>query len=225
MVSCYKERKFILISSVGRSGSTTLQRILNTIPNSNICGENYGMRDILRFYKGIKSTTEMTPGGKNPISLKEHIERGISPSWYNSYDYNKMVSMVKDIIINMFTTKNDEETIGFKDISLGLGPNSQLDVILILRELFPSLKVVIHVRNDTKSQAKSDWWARDQDAKKKIEECNQNLRDFYNDNKDFCYLSTYEDMFCFDKTRRLFSFLGHDADKNRINKILSNNLN
>jgi hypothetical protein len=145
--------------------------------------------------------------------------------------------MVKDIIVNMLITKNDEETIGFKDIKwcIGLPPErikgsgwmyvGGLDLILILRELFPLLKVVIHVRNDTKSQAKSNWWADTQDSKKIIEERNQNLRDFYNDNKDFCYLSTFEDMFCFDKTRRLFSFLGHDADKNRINKILSNNLN
>ena len=31
--------KFILICSVGRSGSTTLQRIINTIEESNINGE------------------------------------------------------------------------------------------------------------------------------------------------------------------------------------------
>lgn len=33
--------KIILICATGRSGSTTIQRLINTIPNSNICGENY----------------------------------------------------------------------------------------------------------------------------------------------------------------------------------------
>jgi len=30
--------KIVLICATGRSGSTTLQRIINTIPDSNICG-------------------------------------------------------------------------------------------------------------------------------------------------------------------------------------------
>ena len=50
--------KIVLLCCVGRSGSTTLQRIMNTIPNSNICGENNGaIIDLLRFYKNIKKTT------------------------------------------------------------------------------------------------------------------------------------------------------------------------
>lgn len=32
--------KFILIVAIGRSASITLQRIIHTIPDSNICGEN-----------------------------------------------------------------------------------------------------------------------------------------------------------------------------------------
>ena len=31
--------KFILICATGRSGSTTLQRIINSIPDANITGE------------------------------------------------------------------------------------------------------------------------------------------------------------------------------------------
>ena len=47
--------KIVLLCCVGRSGSTTLQRIINTIPNSNICGENYAaILDLLRFYKNIQ---------------------------------------------------------------------------------------------------------------------------------------------------------------------------
>ena len=42
--------KFIVICSTGRSGSTTLLRILNTIPCSNICGENNGkFKSFIKF--------------------------------------------------------------------------------------------------------------------------------------------------------------------------------
>ena len=45
------EDKIVLICATGRSGSTTLQRIINTIPNSNICGENHGaINSLLEFY-------------------------------------------------------------------------------------------------------------------------------------------------------------------------------
>ena len=55
-----KNDKIILICAVGRSGSTTLELILNTIPNSNICGENNGaINSLLEFYKQIKYTQHM----------------------------------------------------------------------------------------------------------------------------------------------------------------------
>lgn len=38
----YYIMKIILICATGRSGSTTLQRIINTIKRSNINGENWG---------------------------------------------------------------------------------------------------------------------------------------------------------------------------------------
>ena len=50
--------KIVLICATGRSGSTTLQRIINTIPNSNICGENYGaINSLLEFYFKLKHAT------------------------------------------------------------------------------------------------------------------------------------------------------------------------
>ena len=44
--------KVVIICATGRSGSTTMLRLLNTIPNSNICGENNGaIINLLEFYK------------------------------------------------------------------------------------------------------------------------------------------------------------------------------
>merc|ERR1712100_157985 len=50
--------KIIIIYATGRSGSTTLQRIIN----SNITGEKWGaINDLLNCYLNIKRTNEMTP--------------------------------------------------------------------------------------------------------------------------------------------------------------------
>ena len=64
--------KIVLLCCTGRSGSTTLQRIMNSIPNSNICGENYGaINSLLLFYKKLKQTTFLqVHGQKKPISYE-----------------------------------------------------------------------------------------------------------------------------------------------------------
>ena len=78
--------KVILICATGRSGSTTMQRIINTIPNSNICGENYGaLNSLLEFYHRIKYTTaNYVPGHLNPASYDDIISKNVKPAWYNS---------------------------------------------------------------------------------------------------------------------------------------------
>ena len=77
--------KIILICATGRSGSTSLQRIINTIPNSNICGENFGaVNSLLECYKRLKTSTfKFVPGGLNPATYDEIIAQNIKPAWYN----------------------------------------------------------------------------------------------------------------------------------------------
>ena len=67
--------KIILICATSQSGSTTLQRIINTIPNSNICGENNGaLNNLLEFYKNIKySTINFIPGHLIPVCYEKII--------------------------------------------------------------------------------------------------------------------------------------------------------
>ena len=89
--------KIVLICATGRSGSTTMQRIINSVPNSNICGENFGaINSLLEFYKRIKTTTfEYVPGHLRPASYEDIISKDVKPSWYNSYNFQQTVSMIK----------------------------------------------------------------------------------------------------------------------------------
>lgn len=79
--------KFILICATGRSGSTTLQRIINTIKESNINGENWGaINNLLECYSNIKKTNSLCKRLKN---YKEGITN-IKPAWYNCYDFRPL---------------------------------------------------------------------------------------------------------------------------------------
>jgi alpha-galactosidase/6-phospho-beta-glucosidase family protein len=95
------EDKIILICAVARSGSTTLQLILNSIPDSNICGENSGaINHLLEFYKQIKYTQQMVNSEFKEFSnddkknISKIFQRRTKPAWFNSFDFDFKKSFI-----------------------------------------------------------------------------------------------------------------------------------
>ena len=229
--------KFILICATGRSGSTTMQRIINSMPNSNICGENFGaINDLLKFYNNIKKGCETNiPGGYTPFSYDECIEKNIKPCWYNSFDFNEIKLKLQELIISIFMPHNDKNIdisktsiIGFKELRW------DLNLLHTFIELFPNTKVIIHIRNNIEEQSKSGWWKDDENALKILKKENKKYINFYkknksnksdkNKNKNFCYLSTFENMFLEDKIIELFTFLEEEINLIEYKNIINTNI-
>jgi hypothetical protein len=186
--------KIVLICATGRSGSTSRQRIINTIPNSNICGENFGaINSLLEFYRRIKySSTNYVPGHFNPANYEKIIEKNVKPSWYNSYNYTQMVNLIKMTIINMFK-KNDENNIwGFKEIRYDSG---NINYVSDFKELFPQTKVIIQIRENIHAQSNSGWHKNDKNAIPFLNKTTKELIKFCNENKEWCFFTTFESMF------------------------------
>ena len=108
--------KFILICATGRSGSTTLQRIIHTIPSSHITGEKYkSIIYLLKTYKDMKLTKKMN---SIPFMTSENLEKNnIYPAWYNSFDVDEVTKNIKETIklIND-TFREDFSTLNYKTI-------------------------------------------------------------------------------------------------------------
>lgn len=217
--------KIILICATGRSGSTTMQRLINTIPNSNICGENLGaINSLLEFYRRIKTTTtEYVPGHLHPYSLEDIVTKNIKPSWYNSYNYKEIVDMIKDTIIRMFKRSNTTTIWGFKEIRYDSG---NINYIKDFKELFPQTKVIIHIRENLFIQSLSGWYKEDKGAIKVLKKNTKQLVDFAISNKEWCYLSTFERMFDTSNLQNIFSFIEcrEKYDENKIIEVLNNNI-
>jgi hypothetical protein len=217
--------KIVLLCCTGRSGSTTLQRIINTIPNSNICGENYGaINSLLLFYKKLKQTTFIqVPGKKIPIPYEVLIEKSIKPAWYNSYNLNEMQYIIKEQIIRMF--KNSETTTiwGFKEIRY---ENKNIELLKEFKELFPNVKIIIQIRQDTQKQSQSSWFKKDPNSKAFLEKQNKNFKEFYEKNKDYCFFNTFENMFDMENMRNMFEFIGckNEFNEEKIKGVLENEL-
>ena len=155
--------KIVLICATGRSGSTTLQRIINTIPNSNICGENAGaINSLLDFYRKLKySSTNYVPGHFTPASYEDIVNKNVKPSWYNSYNYNQMIHLIKMTIVNMFKKNDSNDLWGFKEIRYDAG---KINYIKDFKDLFPQTKVIIQIRENIMAQSNSGWHKNDKNA-------------------------------------------------------------
>ena len=217
--------KIVLICATGRSGSTSMQRILNTIPNSNICGENLGaINSLLEFYRRIKeSSTQKIPGRLKPASYHDILSQNIKPAWYNSYNYGQMVHLIKMTIVNMFKKNNDNDLWGFKEIRYDSG---NISYIKDFKELFPQTKVVIQIRENLKAQSKSGWHKENANAIPFLKKTTNELIHFAKENKEWCYLTSFERMFNKNNIKNIFHFIecGEKYDENKIAEILNNNI-
>ena len=217
--------KIVLICATGRSGSTTMQRIINSVPNSNICGENFGaINSLLEFYKRIKTTTfDFVPGHLHPASYEDIISKDVKPSWYNSYNFQQTVSMIKMLIASLFKNKEATNMWGFKEIRYD---NGDIKYLKEFKELFPQTKVIIQVRGNIAAQSQSSWLKKDKNAIQYLNALNNQFYNFYNHNKEWCYFTTFEKMFDMENIKKIFEFIDCSQyyDQNKIKQILDNNI-
>ena len=219
------EDKIILICATGRSGSTTMQRIMNTMPNANICGENYGaINSLLEFYRRIKKTTfKEVPGKLNPASYSEIIEKNVKPAWYNSYNFEEIVNNIRKTIISLFKNVSESNIWGFKEIRYDSG---DINYIRDFKELFPKTKVIIQIRENVAQQSKSSWHKHNKNAVQYLHNLNKELIHFYKNNSSYCYLTSFERMFDKQNLRNIFTFIDciEYYNETKIDEVLNNNI-
>ena len=217
--------KIVLICATGRSGSTTMQRIINSVPNSNICGENFGaINSLLEFYKRIKTTTfDYVPGHLRPASYEDIISKDVKPSWYNSYNFQQTVSMIKMLIASLFKNTAATNMWGFKEIRYD---NGDIKYLRDFKELFPQTKVIIQIRGNIAAQSQSSWLKKDKNAVQYLNALNNEFYNFYNQNKEWCYFTTFEKMFDMENIKKIFEFIDCSQyyDQSKIKQILDNNI-
>ena len=204
------EDKIILICAIGRSGSTTLQLILNTIPQSNICGENHGaINRLLEFYREIKFTNTKVETEYKEMACEERKEifkvfsNGIKPAWFNNYDFEEVKKSIQNTITTMFKKSETTNIWGFKEIRY----DGKLDLINEFHELFPQTKVILNIRGDIRKQSQSSWFKEDPNSFQKLVKQSQEVIDFYNESRNFCFLNTLEKMYNKNHMIMLFKFI------------------
>ena len=144
---------YVFIITYGRSGSTLLQRLLQSIPGYCIRGENDNL--LVPLFRAQKTAI---------AAQKQHgIENTILPEapWHGIRDINTdgfTTDLLSAFVTNILKPDEDARTLGFKEIRyIHLEPPELEDFLLFLHRQFNGAKLVFNTR-DTDSVLKSGWW-------------------------------------------------------------------
>lgn len=212
---------FILLCCVGRSGSTLLLRLLNSIPGYHIMGENkVAIQNLLNFYLSIKHVIEV-----NETVDDEHFKL----AWNNEFDFEDVQDDIYSIFWNLFWNPK-KRVFGFKEIRFGIEDYQDFENELnAFKELFPNLKIIFLTR-DIKELIKSSWWAEDpEDSKIHIKIQNKNFSKYIKKIKkelpenetNFIYHITYADIVKKSNNFiKLYDFLGESFSEKEYIKVM-----
>lgn len=149
--------QIMISASTHRSGSTLLQRIMNSRPGTLIWGEHDGC--LINFYKIYNNAMKYTEFGDR----EEYFSKDKDPNTWIA-TMTPSAGFAKQAILNsikaFFETLYAEhaeghDIIGFKEVRYGP------DEIRIFRECYPDAKIILLVRNPInvwKSAIKTFWY-------------------------------------------------------------------
>lgn len=154
MINYKKIQPPILILSPGRSGSTLLQRILNTSKNICIWGEHNGfMKEISLSYHKILYSKEMSDfyysrltSINSSLITKSYTQYEENINWLNSFEKEKTKKLYKEFIFNILNQnlKHSHNTKwGFKEIRYTASDKT----VKMFIDLFPDSKFIFPIRN------------------------------------------------------------------------------
>lgn len=205
---------YLFVITYGRSGSTLLQGILNSIPGYVIRGENAG------YLNGLYAAH------KRAIHHKRHkfpvANRGTRAAWFgiDGYDISLAEERFRELVRDaLLRPPADTRVTGFKEVRYT--DEDVKEFVEFMTRVFPGARFVVNTR-DLDQVAKSKWWAKDSGARKELEEVQERLLELADELAPRSYRVHYND-YVEDPAslRGLFEWLGEDFDEASIKAVLA----
>lgn len=218
VLQLFRQRRryqYVFIFTYGRSGSTLLMGLLNSLPHYCIRGENGNLLyKIFQVYETLNSA-RASPSAKNSA-------KSTNP-WFGLAATNpeRFVRRMLDAFVDeVLVPGRNHRTIGFKEIRFSRDETPDYEGYLaFVRSAFPGCKIIFNHRN-LADVAASKWWSTMPAAPQKL----QFIEDRFNSVSDgpdafhFHYDRISDDL---THVRELFAFLGERVDEPAIRNVLS----
>lgn len=205
--------RYLFVVTYGRSGSTLLQGILNSIPGYLIRGENTGaMEPLLNSFRRLnaKSATVAETDATDP--------------WFgiDGYDRQQAAAAYRRLVVDvLLRPEPDTRVVGFKEIRWW--KRDLTETLTLMREVFPGARFVLNTRAVDDVIA-SKWWAdKDPDAARaQVLDFDDRLDRAAAALGDAAFRVRYDEYVRDPGTLSgLFAWLGEDFDRARIDAVLA----
>ena len=209
--------RHVFVITYGRSGSTLLVGILNSIPGVHINGENAGA--LVHIFKAAKAAGYAHGFISPEPDCATHPWYGASLISLTEFEQSLAAAFAKHVL----NPPVDALMIGFKEIRHGrsfLSDQELGEYLDFLRVNFERPCFLFNVRR-SHDVAQSAWWASDPFARRDIEELTRSFRVQANRHSDISYWVDYNQIAGNPETvKGLFDFLGAPFDRDRVVAIM-----
>lgn len=206
------EHDFVFLMTYGRSGSTLLQALLNTVPGVLIRGENRGMTYFLYQYHSTAV--------KEARRVKQVARRPFNP-WFGMYDYPLELSLerIRQLVVDtLLRPEPGTKLLGFKEVRWYF--DDLAEYVDFLRELFPGCRFIVNTRR-LEDVAKSGWWRDRPDPLAELREIEERILNVAEGLEEAAYTVSYDDYAAApERLESLFEWLGLPFDLDRIREVI-----
>ena len=212
-------KEFLFIVTYGRSGSTLLMSILNSIPGYRITGENnMACTSLMEYHHKM-----IQAHASNYTCMQNHNTIGPSNPWWNEYNPYTLKKKIRELMAYCIDPKDEHRVVGFKEIRYPhLLYNWDTPLYTYLDWLYEitNCRFILLTRN-LDDVCRSEWLAKHYDENKiKFIQFEHAISDYmYQRLHQHLYHITYEQIIEED-LQELFEWLGEPLDITRIDQIL-----
>lgn len=204
---------YIFVLTYGRSGSTLLQGVLNSIPGVQIRGENAAtLRHLFHAWNAARVAHDTYALDRHKVTSPWYGATFIDLDWYGR-------DLAATFIRNVLRPSPNATTVGFKEIRYGLALPSLLDEVAFIRRFFPKSAFIVNTR-DIEATVESNIRARHAVTREKIEASDQVLRELVTRGGHDIHHVHYDDYRGdANALRPMFDFLGTVFDSGVVQSV------
>lgn len=210
-------KRNIFIVTYGRTGSTLLQSLVQTLPACTIRGENH---NVIETIWNAAMRARMTRGTWG------NDERQSNHPWFGADTIRPALfaaGMVDSMIDNVLVPPRNAKYFGFKEIRYNALGDRFSDMLDFMRFHFKDPIFVFNTRN-VADVAQSAWWKdwKSEDVERLVRDMDRRFIEYHNLHKECSIMMSYEH-FSQDPTalKPLFDMLDEPYDQKKINDVLA----
>ena len=204
---------YVFVVTYGRSGSTLLMGLLNSIPGYLIRGENWdALHHLFRFHRTLEEGSRRW----EPARLRQRTH-----PFFGAGDFpvRKSLEGTRALVLDtVLRPKDDTRVTGFKEIRWY--HDDVEEYVAWLREVFPGARFVVNTR-DHEEVLRSGWWAKRPENAAALPAVEARILALAAGLGDAAYRVHYNDYVSDPSVLRgLFTWLGEPYDEAAIRSVL-----